>query len=247
MILIKSPSQAEEIGKACRVVHETLDLLQEKIRCGITTEELDKIATDFIRSKKATASFKGFKGYPANICTSVNEELVHGIPSKRSLKETDIITIDVGVELNGFYGDAARTFKVTDKVSKKAQRLIEVTYKSLELGISQAKAGNRLYDVSYAIQDFVEGAGFSVVRQFVGHGVGLNIHEEPQIPNFGKPHTGIKLKPGMILAIEPMVNEGDYEIEILDDGWTAITKDRKLCAHFEHTIYITENGIKTLT
>ena len=192
MILLKSKSQVEKIKRACEVVHQTLDFLQHKIKPGITTEELDKEASEFMRSKNAKSAFKGFKGYPANICTSINEELVHGIPSKRSLKKTDIISIDVGVELDGFFGDAARTYTVTDKVLPEAKRLIEVTHKSLEVGIKQAVSGNRLFDISYAIQSFVEGEGFSVVRQFVGHGVGLAIHEDPQIPNYGKPHTGIR-------------------------------------------------------
>lgn len=247
MILLKSKTQVEKIKQACRIVHETIDLLESKIRTGITTEELDKIALDFIESKEAKPSFKGYKGYPAGICASINEELVHGIPSKRALKETDIISLDVGVELNGFYGDAAKTFAVSENISNEAKRLIEVTQRSLEMGIKEARAGNRLFDISYAIQRVIEEAGFSVVRQFVGHGVGLDVHEEPQIPNFGQPHTGILLKPGMVLALEPMVNTGDYMIEILDDGWTAVTKDRKLCAHFEHTIYIGENKTEILT
>ena len=247
MILLKSKSQVEKIKRACEVVHQTLDFLQNKIKPGITTEELDKEASEFIGSKNAKAAFKGFKGYPANICTSINEELVHGIPSKRSLKETDIISIDVGVELDGFFGDAARTYTVTDKALPEAKRLIEITRKSLELGIKQAISGNRLFDISYAIQSFVEGEGFSVVRQFVGHGVGLAVHEDPQIPNYGKPHTGIMLKPGMVLALEPMVNAGNYRVEVLDDDWTVVTKDKKLSAHFEDTIYISEKKVEVLT
>lgn len=247
MILLKSKSQVEKIKRACEVVHQTLNFLQNKIQPGITTEELDRQAEKFISSKGAVPSFKGYKGYPANICTSINEELVHGIPSKRSLKKTDIISIDVGVELDGFFGDAARTYTVTDKVLPEAKRLIEVTHKSLELGIKQAMSGNRLFDISYAIQNFVEGEGFSVVRQFVGHGLGLAIHEDPQIPNYGKPHTGIRLKPGMVLALEPMVNAGNYRVEVLDDDWTVVTKDRKLCAHFEDTVYISEKKVEVLT
>lgn len=247
MILLKSKRQVEKIKKSCKIVRETLDLLKNEIKPGITTEKLDKIAEDFIKSKRARASFKGYRGYPASICTSINEELVHGIPSARQLKQTDIITIDVGVELDGHYGDAARTYAITDKVSKEAKKLIKVTEKSLEAGIEKAKAGNRLFDISHAIQNLVENEGYSVVRQFVGHGVGLSVHEDPQIPNYGKPDTGIKLKSGMVLAIEPMVNLGSHEIEILDDGWTAVTKDKRLCAHFEDTIYIGDNKTEILT
>ena len=247
MILLKSKKQVENIRKACRVVSETLDLLENNIRAGITTEKLDEIAEGFIRSKKAKPAFKGYKGYPASICTSINAEIVHGIPSKRKLKDNDIISIDVGVELNGYYGDAARTYTISDKIPPEAKRLIEVTKTALRLGIEKAKAGNRLFDISYAIQDYVERQGFSVVREFVGHGVGIFLHEDPQIPNFGEPNTGIKLKPGMVLAIEPMVNLGSCEIEILDNGWTAVTKDRRLSAHFEDTIYIDENKTEVLT
>ncbi len=247
MILLKSKKQVEDIKKACKVVSETLDLLQNDIKAGITTKELDEIAEDFIRSKKAKPAFKGYKGYPASICTSINAEIVHGIPSKRKLKNNDIISIDVGVELNGYYGDAARTYAVSDKIPPEAKRLIEATKTALRLGIEKAKAGNRLFDISYAIQNYVERQGFSVVREFVGHGVGILLHEDPQIPNFGEPNTGIKLKPGMVLAIEPMVNLGSCEVEILDNGWTAVTKDRRLSAHFEDTIYIDENKTEVLT
>lgn len=247
MILLKSENQVENIRKACKIVSQTLNFLQGKIKSGITTKELDRQAEEFINSKGAVPSFKGYKGYPASICTSINEELVHGIPSDRKLKETDIISVDVGAELDGFYGDAARTYPVSDKIPDDARKLIEITEKALHLGIEKAKSGNRLFDISYAIQSYTEDNGYSVVRQFVGHGVGLAVHEDPQIPNYGKPHTGIRLKPGMVLALEPMITAGDYRIEVLDNGWTAVTKDRKLCAHFEDTIYIGEGKTEVLT
>jgi methionyl aminopeptidase len=247
VILLKSESQVNKIREASRVVSETLDLLERKIKPGVTTLTLDKEAAEFIKSRGARASFKGYRGFPANICTSINEELVHAIPSKRALRETDIISIDVGIELDGYYSDAARTFAVTDKIPEVGRRLIEVTRRALEIGIEEAKVGNRLFDISYSIQNFAERENFSVVRQFVGHGVGLAIHEDPQIPNFGKPDTGIKLKPGMVLALEPMLNAGDYRVEVLDDGWTAVTCDRKLCAHFEDTIYIGKDKTEVLT
>ena len=232
MILLKSPTEVDKIRTSCRIVRRTLDFLKSKIKPGIKTKELNIAGEEFIYSQKARPSFKGYMGYPAGICVSVNEELVHGIGSERKLKETDVVSLDVGVELDGFFGDAARTFAVSGKVSGEAKRLIEITRLSLERGIEQAVCGKRLFDISAAIQRCVEEAGFSVVRRFVGHGVGLRVHEDPQIPNYGKPHTGIKLKAGMVLAIEPMVNAGSWEVDILDDGWTAVTKDRRLCAHF---------------
>jgi methionyl aminopeptidase len=247
MIVLKSPSEVSKIRASCRIVRETLDLLKTKVRPGISTQELNRIGEEFIFSKKAKPAFRGYMGYPAGVCVSINDEIVHGIPSERRLKETDIVSLDVGVWLEGYYGDAARTYAVTDKIPAEAKCLMQVTEKSLELAVKAAIAGNRLYDISYAVQSYVEKAGFSVVRQFVGHGIGSNLHEDPQIPNFGKPHTGIKLKPGMVLAIEPMVNVGSHEIEILDDGWTAVTKDGSLSAHFEHTVYISDKRVEILT
>lgn len=247
MILLKSSKEVDKIRASCRIVKETLDLLKTKVRTGISTKELNAIGEEFIYSKNAKPAFKGYMGYPAGVCTSVNDEIVHGIPSDRKLRETDIISLDVGVWLDGYFGDAARTFAVTNNVSHEAKRLMEVTQESLKLAVAAAKAGNRLYDISHAVQSYVEAAGYSIVRQFVGHGIGASLHEDPQIPNFGKPHTGIQLKSGMVLAIEPMVNVGGYEIEILDDGWTAITKDGSLSAHFEHTVYISEKKVEILT
>jgi len=246
MILIKSPKEAEKIRVSCRIVKETLDLLKTKVRPGISTKELNKIGEDFICSKNAIPAFKGYMGYPAGVCTSVNDEIVHGIPSDRKLLETDIISLDVGVLLDGYYGDAARTFAVSSNISQEAKQLMKVTEESLELAVIAAKAGNRLYDISHAVQSHVEARGYSVVREFVGHGIGASLHEDPQIPNFGKPNTGIKLKPGMVLAIEPMVNVGSYEMEVLDDDWTAVTKDGSLSAHFEHTVYISDEKVEIL-
>ena len=246
MILLKSPKEIDKIRVSCRIVKETLDLLKTKVRPGISTKELNKIGEEFICSKKAKQAFKGYMGYPAGVCTSINDEIVHGIPSDRKLQDTDIISLDVGVWLDGYFGDAARTFAVSTNVSQEAQQLMRITEESLELAVAAAKAGNRLYDISYAVQSHVEAQGYSVVRQFVGHGIGASLHEDPQIPNFGKPHTGIKLKSGMVLAIEPMINIGGYEIEVLDDGWTAVTKDGSLSAHFEHTVYISDKRVEIL-
>ncbi|MDP8261143.1 MAG: type I methionyl aminopeptidase [Candidatus Kappaea frigidicola] len=246
MILLKSPKEIDKIRVSCRIVKETLDLLKTKVRPGISTKELNKIGEEFICSKKAKPAFKGYMGYPAGVCTSINDEIVHGIPSDRKLQDTDIISLDVGVWLDGYFGDAARTFAVSTNVSQEAQQLMRITEESLELAVAAAKAGNRLYDISYAVQSHVEAQGYSVVRQFVGHGIGASLHEDPQIPNFGKPHTGIKLKSGMVLAIEPMINIGGYEIEVLDDGWTAVTKDGSLSAHFEHTVYISDKRVEIL-
>ncbi|MEE8317490.1 MAG: type I methionyl aminopeptidase, partial [Candidatus Omnitrophota bacterium] len=209
-------------------------------RPGTTTAELDKKAEEIIRNFNARSAFKGYKGFPGNICTSINEQVVHGIPGRKILDSGDILGIDVGVEKNGFYADAAITIGIGGSVSENARDLIATTQKALAVGIEKAVEGNRLFDISHAIQECVELSGYSVVRAFVGHGIGRSMHEEPEIPNFGKASTGPRLKKGMILAIEPMVNEGGCEIEILDDGWTAVTKDRKLSAHFEHTVCVTD-------
>ncbi len=225
---------------------EVLEGIRKRISSGVKTRELDKFAESFIRSKGAKPAFKGYRGYPSSICASVNEQVVHGIPSSVKLKEGDIISIDIGVYYNGFYGDAALTLPVGE-ISSKAKKLLAVTEESLQVGIENAVTGNRLSDISFAIQNNVEPEGFSVVRNFVGHGIGRKLHEEPQIPNFGKPGQGPELMPGMTLAIEPMVNEGGWEISILNDGWTAVTKDQSLSAHFEHTVAITKNGYDVLT
>ena len=225
---------------------EVLEGIRKHISSGIKTRELDEFAESFILSKGAKPAFKGYRGYPSSICASVNEQVVHGIPSSVKLKKGDIISIDIGVYYNGFYGDAALTLPVGD-ISSKAKKLLAVTEESLQVGIESAVTGNRLSDISFAIQNNVEPEGFSVVRNFVGHGIGRKLHEEPQIPNFGKPGQGPELMPGMTLAIEPMVNEGGWEISILNDGWTAVTKDQSLSAHFEHTVAITKNGHDVLT
>lgn len=246
MIMLRSRAEVEKIEAACRIVTGALVYLGTKIRPGITTAELDSIASEFIKGRGAVSAFKGYRGFPANICTSVNETVVHGIPEKRVLEEGDIIAIDVGVKLNGYFGDAAMTFPV-GKVSEEAERLISVTEESLYKGIENALPEKRLCDISSAIQEHAEKSGFSVVREFVGHGIGTRMHEDPQIPNYGEPGTGPRLKSGMVLAIEPMINAGTYRVEILDDGWTAVTKDRRLSAHFEHTVYISDRGPEILT
>ncbi len=246
MIELKSQREIEIMSRAGKVAALLLKELEQTIRPGIRTIELDEIAYRFIRSHGCQPAFKGYKGYPCTICTSVNEEVVHAIPCQRRLKEGDMISIDVGVQLEGYYSDTARTFAV-GKLSKAAERLVRVTEESLYKGIDRARSGNRLFDISHAVQQHVEKESFGVVRQFVGHGIGAHLHEEPQVPNFGSPNQGPVLKEGMVLAIEPMVTEGDYEVDILGDGWTAVTKDRKLAAHFEHTVAITMEGPLILT
>jgi len=234
------------MAEACRIVAEVLEGIKRSVAPGIRTVELDEYTEAFIISRGARPAFKGYRGYPASVCTSINEQVVHGIPSSNRLREGDIISLDIGVHYRGFYGDAALTLPV-GKVSAHAERLLAVTEESLYRGIEKAVPGNRLSDVSAAIQECVEQEGFTVVRNFVGHGIGRDLHEEPQIPNFGKPGQGPELREGMTLAIEPMVNAGGWEVMILDDGWTAVTKDGSLSAHFEHTIAITEDGNVILT
>jgi methionyl aminopeptidase len=247
LITLKSREEIEKIRKACLIVAEVLERLREEVKPGITTWDLNQLSEEFARRKKARPAFKGYRGYPYALCTSINEEIVHGMPSKkRVLKEGDIISLDFGVVVDGFYGDAAITVPV-GKISKKAEKLCRVTRESLYRGIAQARPGNRLTDISHAIQSHVEKEGFSVVREFVGHGIGRFLHEDPQIPNYGPPGRGIRLKAGMVFAIEPMINEGTPHIEILSDGWTAVTRDRKLSAHFEHTIAITPEGPEILS
>lgn len=246
MIILKSQDEIKRIAEACRIVAEALDGIKKRIVHGITTRELDRIAEDFIISKKATPAFKGYRGYPASLCTSVNEQVIHGLPSTRKLKNGDIVSLDLGVYYMGFYGDAAVTLPV-GKVNDTARKLLAITEEALYKGIKNTVVGNRLFDISHAIQSHVEVEGFSVVRNFVGHGIGRELHEDPQLPNFGKPGEGPELMEGMTLAIEPMVNAGGWEVVILDDGWTAVTKDKSLSAHFEHTVAITSNGPKALT
>jgi len=241
MVILKSPREIDKIGRSNQMVAEILEKLKGEIAPGIDTLALDRMAEALALEKKAVPAFKGYRGFPFSLCASVNEQVVHGFPSGSALKEGDILSIDFGVFHDGYYGDAAITVPV-GRISDAAQRLLRVTREALFLGIEQAVAGNRLSDISHAVQSHVEEAGFSVVRKFVGHGIGKDLHEDPQIPNYGKPGVGIRLKPGMVFAIEPMVNAGGYDVETLDDGWTAVTKDRSLSAHFEHTIAITENG-----
>lgn len=220
--------------------------LKKFIRAGISTIEIDRLAEKLIREEDVISAFKDYNGFPANICTSVNEEVVHGIPGQKMLKDGDIISLDAGINYKGYISDVAITLPV-GRIDPKAQKLIEVTRNALSQGIKQARVNNHLSDISYAIQTYVESQGFSVVRQFVGHGIGYSLHEDPQIPNFGLPNQGEVLKKGMVFAIEPMVNMGTWECKILDNGWTAVTKDGLPSAHFEHTVAITEEGPKILT
>ena len=246
MIILRSDEEIGRIRKAGLIVALVLDKLVMRAKPGIETKELDRIALEEILKNKGLPAFNDYKGYPANICVSINEGVVHGIPSARKLKDGDIVSIDVGVKCGNFFADAAITVGV-GTVGEQAQRLMKVTQESLYRGIENARPGRRLSDISASIQECVETNGFSVVRSFVGHGIGEKIHEEPEIPNFGRPDKGPRLESGMILAIEPMVNEGSYEVEILDDGWTAVTKDKKLSAHFEHTIAVRDGGAEILT
>ncbi len=229
----------EIVGGAHRRVREIL-------RPGISTAEIDREVDSYIRDHGGQPAFKGYRGYPASVCVSVNDEVVHGIPGKKILKDGDIIGVDIGVKAGGFYADAAQTLPVGG-IPGEASRLLRVTREALYLGIEKARAGNRLGDVSYAIQAHVESAGFSVVRSLVGHGIGRSMHEDPQVPNYGSPGQGALLKPGMVLAIEPMVNAGGHEVEVLEDKWTVVTADGSLSAHFEHSVAVTENGPMILT
>jgi len=246
LTVLKSQDEIKRMADSCRIVAEVLEGVKEHVATGVTTKELDDYVESFILSKSAKPAFKGYRGYPASVCTSVNEEVVHGIPSSRKLKDGDIICLDIGVLFRGFYGDSAVTLPVGN-ISAEAQKLISITEQSLQAGIEKASVGNRLFDISSAVQQCVETAGFSVVRNFVGHGIGRNLHEDPQVPNFGKAGEGPRLVEGMTLAIEPMVNAGGWEVTVLDDGWTAVTRDRSLSAHFEHTVAITKNGYNVLT
>lgn len=241
MIIIKSPSEIEFMRKAGKVVAQTHAEIKKMIRPGITTLELDRIAEEYILKSGAIPSFKGYNGFPASICASVNEQVVHGFPSNRKLKEGDIISVDIGATLDGFVGDSAKTYAVGE-IDDEAKKLIEVTRQSFYDGIYFAVNGNRLSDISNAIQTTVESNGFSVVVDYVGHGIGRQMHEDPPIPNYGKPGRGPRLQAGMVLAIEPMVNQGTYEVDTLQDNWTVVTLDRKLSAHYEHTIAINQEG-----
>lgn len=246
MIICKSETELGFMREAGRIVAETHRLMAQSIEPGITTGELDQIADKFIRSQGAVPSFKGYNGFPYSICASVNEELVHGFPGKRKLNEGDIITLDIGAEYRGYHGDSAWTYPV-GTISDEAKKLLEVTEGSLYAGLALVKPDVRLYTISHAIQQFIENEGFSVVREYVGHGIGTELHEEPQIPNYGIPDRGPRLKPGMVLAIEPMVNAGKRYVRTLEDNWTVVTVDGSLCAHFEHTVAVTPDGLEILT
>jgi methionyl aminopeptidase len=246
MIIIKSEREIEYLRVAGRIVAETLAKVRAAAVVGITTLELDRIAEEYIRSCGAVPSFKGYNGFPGSICTSVNEEVVHGIPGLRKLKNGDNVSIDCGAVINGYNGDAAITLAIGE-ISADVQKLLDVTEESLYKGIAQALVGNRLSDISHAVQTHAESHGYGVVRDLVGHGIGRKMHEDPQIPNYGNPGRGPRLKSGMALAIEPMINLGTYEVETLDDGWTVVTCDAKRSAHFEHSIIITEQGPQILT
>ncbi len=246
MIILKTPREIEIMKEAGRIVYEVHQELAKAVAPGVTTGELDALAESLIRKAGGVPTFKGYNGFPASICASVNEEVVHGIPGNRKLKEGDVIAIDLGVTYKGYVGDSAYTHPV-GKVAPEALRLLDVTRVSLEKAIEQCYAGKRLGDVGYAVQAYVEANGFGVVRDYVGHGVGAKMHEDPQIPNFGVPGTGAVLRPGMVLAIEPMVNMGTWEVKTLADKWTVVTADTKFSAHFEHTVAITENGPVILT
>jgi methionyl aminopeptidase len=246
MIIIKSPREIELIRKSCRIVVDTFEYIGKIIRPGIETIEIDRAVEKFIRSRNAKPAFKGYRGFPASVCISIDDEVVHGIPNKRKLKAGNIVSVDIGVEFQQYFGDGARTFIIGD-IPEKTKRLLGITREALYRGIDAAVVGNRLSDISHSIQSYVEGAGFSVVRDLVGHGVGRKLHEDPQIPNYGPPHQGPRLKSGMVLAIEPMVNMGGYEVSFDDDKWTVRTIDGLPSAHFEHTIAITENGADILT
>lgn len=246
MIILKSAEEIEKMRKSGQIAAQISQKLTEKVKPGVTTKELDRVASTLIKMHKARPAFLGFRGFPASICTSVNDQIVHGIPGSYRLREGDIISLDFGVVHQGYYSDMAITLPV-GSISEDAQRLIEVTRSALVSGISQMVPGNRLYDISSAIQECAESNGFSVVRDLVGHGIGQEMHEEPQIPNFGKKSTGPYLKAGMVFALEPMVNMGRYEIKTLDDHWTVVTADGSLSCHFEHTVAITDNGPEILT
>jgi methionyl aminopeptidase len=246
MVVLKHADEIEKARASNRIVAEVLSVLREKVKPGLTTMELDKIAESITEKRGAKPAFKGYRGYPFSLCTSVNEEVVHGMPSNRVLMEGDIIGLDFGVYYQGLYGDSAVTLPV-GRVDDQATRLMQVTEQSLYMAINQACAGNRLGDISATVQETAESSGYSVVRDFVGHGIGKSLHEDPQIPNFGKKGRGIELKRGMILAIEPMINEGKYKVKILPDGWTVVTADGSLSAHFEHSVAITDNGPEILS
>jgi len=246
MIIYKSREEIQSIRDSSQIVALVLSELKEMIRPGLSTIELDKYAEKRVHELDAVPAFKGYRGYPASLCTSINEEIVHGIPSSRVLKEGDILSLDFGVIHHGYYGDAAVTYPVGD-ITDPAEKIISVARKSFFKGVEQIKTGNRISDISHAVQNYVESQGFSIIRNFVGHGIGLSLHEEPQIPNFGAPGRGPRIKQGMTLAIEPMISAGSWEVKILSDNWTAVTKDKSLSAHYENTVAVTKDGVEILS
>jgi methionyl aminopeptidase len=248
MIIYKSPEEIDKMRRSGRITAGTIDRVLRAVRPGVTTAKLDAVAEEYIRAAGATPSFKGYRGFPASICTSINQEIVHGIPSaSRVVRDGDLLKLDFGAIWEGFHSDSAVTVFVGEPPSSEAEKLVRVTEEALEAGISQVKGGNHLSDISHAVQQVVEGAGFSVVREYVGHGIGRNLHEDPQIPNYGPPGRGPLLKPGLVIAIEPMVNTGDWPTRVLADGWTVVTADGSLSAHFEHTVAVTDDGHEVLT
>jgi methionyl aminopeptidase len=246
MIHLKNKNEIEKLYRAGQIVKETLFTVEEYIKPGISTLELDRIAEEFILSKNAIPGFKGLYGYPSTLCISVDDEVVHGLPSKRLLENGQLVSIDVGSIYDGFYGDHAKTF-IVGQTTKEKQSLLKVTQECLEIGINQATVGNRIGDIGYSIQKHAESFGFGVVKELVGHGIGSKLHEDPQVPNFGFSNTGPKIEPGLCLAIEPMINLGSEEVFTKDDGWTVCTKDGKVSAHFEHSIAVCEDEIRVLT
>jgi len=246
VIVCKSPAEIEKMRASAALVAEVLGELAALVEAGVSTHDLDVVAERLVREAGAEPAFKGYRGYPCTLCASVNDQVIHGIPSKHPLAEGDIVSLDMGVKLNGYYGDSAVTVPV-GVVSAEAQTLLRVTQEALEKGIAQVRLGGRVSDIGHAIQTHVEGHGFSVVREFVGHGIGTSLHEDPQIANYGNPGSGPRLAEGMTLAIEPMVNVGRPHVKTLSDGWTAVTKDGSLSAHFEHTVAVTKNGPLVLT
>jgi methionyl aminopeptidase len=247
MIVLKSPREIAIMRQAGVILADVVDHLKAYVHAGLSTKEIDEEVEDFIVKRGATPAFKGYRGFPATVCISINDEIVHGIPSPhRRIKDGDIVGLDLGCIVDGYYADCAFTVAIGE-ISPSVRQLLDVTRESLELAIAQCTPGRRLSDVSHAVQRHVEAHGLAVVRAFVGHGIGRALHEEPQVPNFGDPGRGPQLRPGMVLAIEPMVTMGTYEVRILDDGWTAVTRDGSLAAHFEHTIAVTENGPDVLT
>ena len=246
-IELKSPADLERMRRAGRLAAQVLEAVGRAVAPGVTTKELDRLAEKFIRDAGGVPTFLGYRGYTATLCASINEEVVHGIPNpKRVLREGDVVGIDVGATLDGFVGDTAATFAV-DRITDEAQRLLQTTRESLNQGIAAARVGNRLGDVSAAIQRVAEEKGYSVVRDFVGHGIGRNMHEEPSVPNYGTAGTGLRLEAGLVIALEPMVNVGTWRVQVLKDGWTVVTEDNRLSAHFEHTVAVTDAGPEILT